>query len=120
MRKLMFAAVAAAGVGLTAADAKAQFGSGPLGAPPPEMAMPGPGPGCSGPGCGGEGAGRYGWNPIFKKVFWWKKDKACGAGCAVPAPPGAPGGPQVGTLVFPNHQFNRSPRDYFMFGQGGY
>jgi hypothetical protein len=81
------------------------------------------------PGAGGP---EFGWNPIMKKILWWKKDKGdckgCASGTTYPAPPGVPqfsGGPygtgpgMPGTLVFPNHQFIRSPRDFFMTGQGG-
>jgi hypothetical protein len=119
MRKLVFAAAVAAGVGLSAADARAQFSG------PPVHEMTGPGPGCEGGGCGKDGC-HYGLHPLLKKLLWWKKDDGCGKGgkcgkgCDVPPPPGAPGGPQVGTLVFPQHPFVRSPRDYFMYGQGGY
>lgn len=119
MKKLMFAAAAAVVVGVSAADAQAQFGSGPM-APPPGMSMGMPGPTAGGAGCT-ECGDRHGWHPVLKKLMWWKKDHGCKGGCAaVPPPPGAPGGPQVGTLVFPNHPFVRSPRDFFMYGQGGY
>lgn len=49
----------------------------------------------------------YGWNPVFRKISMWCK----GAGPIGYAP--APVGVQ-GTLVFPNHPFARSPRDFFM------
>jgi hypothetical protein len=86
----------------------------------------------------------YGWHPCLKKLFHRGGCSSCG-GCgqdyqknplANPAnwsaggygvggpaynpygfPPGASGnGPMMqGTLVFPNHPFVRSPRDYFMY-----
>jgi hypothetical protein len=75
--------------------------------------------------------GQYGWNPVLKKIMWWKKDdcdggkggRACaggpgGAGGAGMGPPGTPGN-MTGTLVFPVNPFVRSPRDFFMYGQGG-
>jgi hypothetical protein len=75
---------------------------------------------------------RYGWNPLFRKLAFWKRDNACGtsggglfsrlrglcganaagAGAGAefnPYPNGVPG-----TLVFPNHYYARSPRDFFM------
>jgi hypothetical protein len=78
----------------------------------------------------GAGGAEFGWNPIMKKMLWWKKDKGTHFNkvSAPPAPPGVPqfsGGPygtgpgMPGTLVFPNHAFVRSPRDFFMYGQGG-
>lgn len=78
--------------------------------------------------------GRYGWHPLLKIRNWFKKD-ACDAGCGKLgckrgcgplagyggyAPPGigypgTPGADMPGTLVFPNHPFARSPRDFFMY-----
>jgi len=88
--------------------------------------------------------GKYGIHPMFRKLFWWRKDCGCGekprvlgrfggllganaAGLAsvrgpidngTPPPgigyPGTPGAGMPGTLVFPNHQYVRSPRDFFM------
>ncbi len=71
----------------------------------------------------------YGWNPGLKKFFHFKgigRSKhasgpdyaAMGYGMGGPGyMPGGQGmgGPMMqGTLVFPNHSFVRSPRDYFM------
>jgi hypothetical protein len=59
-------------------------------------------------------------NPLANPANW----AAGGYGVGGPAynpygfPPGAygPNGPMMqGTLVFPNHPFVRSPRDYFMY-----
>lgn len=106
MKKLILALAVA---GFAVSGARADFGTPPR--PAPEAANT---------------ANQYGWNPILKKVLWWKKDDCskgnCGgkAGCAGGnCGPGANGGPIGGTLVFPNHPFARSPRDYFMYGQGG-
>ena len=62
------------------------------------------------------GAGDYyGANPLFRRIFRGKK-----SGGIIAAPvanayvPPAPANPPGGTLVFPNHQFMRSPRDFFM------
>lgn len=70
---------------------------------------------------------RYGVNPFFKKLMFWKKDTACGTcgrllgGCGCkggngasgagfnPYPNGVPG-----TLVYPYNPYIRSPRDWFM------
>lgn len=110
MHKLLIAAAVA--VGLAAADARADWGTPP---------RPAPDAGCAGGNCSGC---QFGLNPVLKKLLWWKKDAGCGtagcggrncAGTAAAAPPPFMGG----TLVYPNHPFARSPRDYFMYGQGG-
>ena len=141
MNRILLLAVA--GCGLLASTASAQH---PL-APAPMGMTAGPVQGqaagdCGGAGCGGASAGyarhdaRYGWNPLFRKLAFWKRDNGCGGGgvllgrlrglCASggfggggfggqggpafnPYPNGVPG-----TLVFPNHHFTRSPRDFFM------
>ncbi len=86
------------------------------------------GPACGAPACGaptngghtcGEASGEddcYGAHPWFKKLFGKSsKCKACEKGEATaPGLPNYPGG-MPGTLVFPNHQFVRSPRDFFMY-----
>ena len=97
--------IAAALLALAGQSARADWGA-PPSAPP----------GYGAPAAEGAG-GRYGLNPFFKKMFWWKKESGCKTGnCgSVAPPPGAPGGPQVGTLVFPQHPFARSPRDFFMY-----
>lgn len=120
-KRILTAALLLSGLAFTAGTASADWGTAPV------------------PGYGQQQqptapvstVGQYGWNPIFKKVLWWKKDGcdggACGGkGCAdkgPPAPgsglPGSPGASMPGTLVFPNHPYIRSPRDYFMYGQGG-
>jgi hypothetical protein len=91
-------------------------------------------------GCGPDCAHkeqRYGLLPIFRKAVWWKKDFGKPKGCSNCGPtvggmygyggyggvpgagmPGTPGGQMPGTLVFPNHWYARSPRDFFMHGTG--
>ena len=144
--------LAAVGCGLLGGVASAQQ---PNPTAPPPMGMSG-GPvqgvvtgGCGG-GCGdvaaygGPTAGyarhdsRYGWNPLVRRLAFWKRDNSCGTcggggllsrlrglcsggGCGGggfggqsgpafnPYPNGVPG-----TLVFPNHWYTRSPRDFFM------
>jgi len=66
---------------------------------------------------------RYGLNPYVAKLF--EKDKNC-ADCKkkkkdhpLPIKPPPPPVAQGGTLVYPNHQFVRGPRDYFMYGERG-
>jgi hypothetical protein len=96
------------------------------------------GDGCGGC-CDGDG-GKYGTNPLLKRLMWWKKDDGdpCGKGgrlkdklhgprlgrhgcCGDGTPPpgigypGTPGAQMPGTLVFPNHPYMRSPRDFFMY-----
>lgn len=174
MNRILLLAVA--GCGLLAGTASAQY-SDPLAPPPmgmtavPQAYAPTPGQvtgGCA--DCGGATVGyarhdsRFGWNPIFRKLAFWKRDNSCGttgggllsrlrgriggigrglagagaAGCGDcgfgqggfgqggfgqglrdrfgnsgpafdPYPNGTPG-----TLVFPNHHYTRSPRDFFM------
>ena len=91
------------------------------------------GSGCSTCLCGRQDSDpRVGINPIFSRLFWWKKAKCkhCGglfgpranSGLGLglghgrgqgdgfnPYPNGVPG-----TLVFPQHPFVRSPRDFWM------
>jgi hypothetical protein len=110
MRKFIFAVAACAA--LAAGELRADFGTAP-GSAPGTAAGP------------GNTTGQYGWNPIVKRILWWKKndcdtgncatDKCGPRGCAPQA------GPMQlpGTLVFPTHAFNRSPRDFFMYGHGG-
>jgi hypothetical protein len=95
-------------LGALAATAPAQ-------GPVPTYAGPDCGPACGAPvrgcrGCCGGGGGnpQYGVNP------WIRWFLSCGRYqvpryTPAPAPP-----PTGGTLVFPNHPFARSPRDYFM------
>ncbi|MFO0849038.1 MAG: hypothetical protein U0871_10870 [Gemmataceae bacterium] len=96
-------------------------------------------------GCGECDSGKYGANSFLKRLMWWKKDDGCdpcgdgkkgklldklhgprlghhgcsGCGDQTPPPgigyPGTPGAQMPGTLVFPNHPFMRSPRDFFMY-----
>ncbi|MGL6076604.1 MAG: hypothetical protein ACRC8S_20815 [Fimbriiglobus sp.] len=73
---------------------------------------------------------RYGVLPWLGKNMWWRPGAGscqnCGPNGGHPLPPpgyGVPGYPQPGqpgmgmpgTLVFPNHPFARSPRDFFMW-----
>jgi hypothetical protein len=142
MKRMILAAMAAAGLAMTA---QADFG-GP-GMPPPR----GQGQPMMSPEEYRIQQERYGLLPMLRRVVWWKP--------AAPTPPnghmmgpgpqhpttgyvpgmyhpgmggpgmygpgmGGPGmygpgmgGPQ-GTLVFPHHPFARSPRDYFMWEPG--
>jgi hypothetical protein len=134
MNRMIAAAVAVLGL---AGAAFAQTPAGPI-------------QGVAAPGCAGCGAGggfgssgigwgggckdcdpKFGVNPLFKKLMFWKKDTACGtcgrllgrggclgnncAGVGVggaafnPYPNGVPG-----TLVYPYNPYIRSPRDWFM------
>lgn len=90
------------------------------------------------PDCPTGECGKYGWNPLLKWRSWFGK-KGCdacdhgprlgrhglgghghgGDGGYGNAPgvgyPGTPGSQMPGTLVFPNHPYARSPRDFFMY-----
>jgi hypothetical protein len=134
MKRMIAAAVAVLGL---AAMASAQTPHGPI-----QGIATG---GCGAGGCGaahapagfgmaGVGGGcrdcdpKFGVNPFFKKLMFWKKDNACGScgrllgglckgkNCAGvntggqfnPYPDGVPG-----TLVFPYNPHIRSPRDWY-------
>jgi hypothetical protein len=72
---------------------------------------------------------KYGLLPWLGKNVWWRQNAGACAGCGAqggmlpPVGQGIPGYPQQGqpgmgmpgTLVFPNHPFTRSPRDFFMW-----
>src|SRR5262245_22020748 len=103
MKRILFAAAVAMAV--ATADARADWGWGPGAAPPQQAAAPAQAP---------AGGDCYGWHPTLKRLMWWKKD--CKSGnCGGHNGAGAAAGP-AGTLVFPQHQFARSPRDWFMYG----
>ncbi|MCU0704732.1 MAG: hypothetical protein MUF18_12210 [Fimbriiglobus sp.] len=72
---------------------------------------------------------KFGLNPFFRKLMFWKKDTQCGScgrlfgGCKGRNCAGMPvGGGQFnpypggvpGTLVYPYNPYIRSPRDWFM------
>lgn len=71
---------------------------------------------------------KYGWHPLLKIRNWFGKKDKCG-GCGKHGPRlgghsgygsgagfgGLPGDHMPGTLVFPNHPYARSPRDFFMY-----
>jgi hypothetical protein len=107
MKRIFFAVALA----VVAADARADWGC--SGAIPPQAA------GAKVAG-GGGGEGAYGVNPMLKRLCWWKKDAGCstcgGGGHAGHGGNGGAGAGAGGTLVFPQHQFARSPRDWFMYG----
>jgi hypothetical protein len=109
----------------------AMTGPGAMGGPPSMPAYYGPGS-APGPGMmGGPGPmpmspemeaqkNAYGWHPGLRSLF--TKSKSCDS-CNGKKKTGyfnkskvvtSPETAQGGTLVFPNHQFVRSPRDFFM------
>jgi len=137
MKRLMLAAAAAVGVLAMAGESRADFGGAP-----PVMQAGGPQPpqakentagrfgllpafqrvvwwgkkepaGCSGPGCGG------GVRTPHVGGYAPPMGGQNGPGMGYPGPgsgyPGPGMGQPQGTLVFPNHQFSRSPRDFFMW-----
>lgn len=125
MKRIVIALAAAAGLTATVGTAHADPGGfmppGPYGASP----LPTPGSlagpntllGYGAPGERGPG-GMYGLNPGLRKAF---RTGAGGCGtCGVPGGYGYYGPYQQppvmqGTLVFPNHPYMRSPRDFFMY-----
>lgn len=131
MNRMIAAAVAVLGLAVVAS---AQTAHGPI-------------QGVAAPGCAGCGAApmggfpqmgggrgckdcdpKFGLNPFFQKLMFWKKDTACGtcgrllggcggkncagtgagAGQFNPYPNGVPG-----TLVYPYNPYIRSPRDWY-------
>ena len=111
MTRLLWAAAAAVVVAGSAGDAQAQWGTPP--APMPAYGAPAAAP----------AADVYGWHPVLRRALWFQKDGCGRGGCkgkggcgTVPPPYGVYGNPagMPGTLVFPNHHYNRSPRDFFM------
>lgn len=132
---LMVVAVAA-GLAVTTGSARADWGGYvPAGGAQASPALPPPGA-YSGPGTlFGLGAGtpgqppaQYGLNPCLRKAFRLGSGygcASCGKGGYGGHMQGGYGGPSYGgappytpvmqgTLVFPQHPFVRSPRDYFM------
>jgi hypothetical protein len=128
MKRMLMALAVAAGLTAAAGSVRADPGGyappGPNGAAqlPPPGSFSGPNTllGMGAPGAMGPG-GMYGLNPSLRKAF---RTGGCGYGCAGCAGgpggygygPSYPGGQMMqGTLVFPNHPFVRSPRDFFMY-----
>ena len=135
MKRIWMAVAAAVGLAVTAGGARADFGGPMAPAAPP---VPAYGPGYGDPGSNTEDW--YGLHPLLRKGLFWKKDTGCktcgkGGGCGKGGcgpggygpygagmwngqpgvgMPGTPGAAMPGTLVFPNHWYARSPRDYFM------
>lgn len=121
MKRFLITMVA---VGLAAGAARADWGGrGAAPAAPPGGAMPQVGGPNTLIGMGepanGYAPDPYGVHPRIKRMFGLGSYSKKGYGQQGPAynpngyPPGAYG-PAQGTLVFPNHPFVRSPRDYFM------
>lgn len=135
MKRMLMGLAAFVGVAVTTGSAQAQWGPG---GPPPQGGGYFPTPGSiSGPntllGMGAPGAtgpgGQYGLSPSLRRAFRLDGGSGCGGpgcgkgGCGsggygYGGPP-APYLPTMqGTLVFPNHPFVRSPRDFFMYEPG--
>lgn len=139
MKRFLLSAVAGLALGLLltgTASADGPAAPAPMGAAPVNGVVSG---NCGG-GCGfAHHDSRFGWNPLLRKLAFWKRDNGCGTcgdrggllarlrglspfggGCGAggcggnapafnPYPNGVPG-----TLVFPQHPYVRSPRDFFM------
>ena len=104
MKRMLCAAAVETVLGLVASDSKANgWGSPPAAgagmmpqAPPPPV------------------GDRYGYNPFFRHMLWWKKDRCSGNGCGQGmGGPGAGGMGGAGTMVYPVNPYIRSPRDWF-------
>jgi len=109
MKRMLLVLAVAAGVAAAGGSARADWGG--VGPAP----APGPGPAMIPDAPKGRLPDRYGFAPFLRKG--WKLG-GCGA-CAGYPGAGIPQlGPPQGTLVFPNHPFVRSPRDYFMYEPG--
>ncbi|MDY3560352.1 hypothetical protein R5W23_001586 [Gemmata sp. JC673] len=124
MKRFLLAAMT---LGLAAGAASADWGgrtSAAQGAAPaPQLGGPNTVLGMGGPS-NGVSPDPYGMHPRLKRLFriGGSSHAQMGYGQSGPAynpngfPPGAYG-PAQGTLVFPNHPFVRSPRDFFMLEQ---
>jgi hypothetical protein len=110
MKRIVLVLAVAAGLAVAGGSARADWG--------------GVGGGGGGPAPGGQAMipdapkgklpDRYGFAPFLRKGL-----KICHPCCAGYPGAGIPQlGPPQGTLVFPNHPFVRSPRDYFMYEPG--
>jgi hypothetical protein len=134
MKRILMALSAVAGMAAAGGSARADWGgftppTGPQGAPVPmatqgEFTTPGTLMGLGAP-TAGKAPDRYGLLPALRKPF--KLDGGCstcnkcgpfankgmghGGGYMAPQYPPV----QQGTLVFPNHPYVRSPRDFFMY-----
>jgi hypothetical protein len=98
MKRILFAAAAAALVAVLAGQANANG----WGAPVPGLQPP-----QGQPQFGAPAGDRYGYHPALKRLMWWKVDRCPGPGCGGAAMGGG------GTMVYPNHPYARSPRDWF-------
>jgi hypothetical protein len=109
MKRMLLVLAVAAGLAAAGGSARADWG-GMSGGPGPA-----PGAGMIPDAPKGRLPDRYGFAPFLRKGL---KLGSCGACSGYPGA-GIPqlGSPQ-GTLVFPNHPFVRSPRDYFMYEPG--
>ena len=126
MKRMLIAVAAAAGLTATAGTVHADPGGfippGPNGTTqlPPPGAYSGPNTllGQGAPGERGPG-GMYGLNPGLRKALKTGPGGCnnCGNGSGGPGYYGPYQQPPTmqGTLVFPNHPFVRSPRDFFMY-----
>jgi hypothetical protein len=119
MKRVLLSLLIMSGSLATADIARAEFG-GPI---PPQQAQP------TGPTAGEQE--RYGLLPAIRQVVFWKAQAPVPPanvpyphppymppqGMPYPPPGCAPGymGSLPGTLVFPQHQYIRSPRDFFMY-----
>ncbi|AWM37703.1 hypothetical protein GobsT_42840 [Gemmata obscuriglobus] len=115
-----FLAVTALGlaVGSANADWGGRTGATQGGAPTPQLGGPNTVLGMGNPS-NGVAPDPYGMHPRLKRLFRLGGSSHAQMGYGQTGPSFNPNasGPAQGTLVFPNHPFVRSPRDFFMFEQ---
>lgn len=106
MKRMVMVLAVAAGLAAAGGSARADWGGAGGGPVPGAQMMP--------DAPKGKLPDRYGFAPFLRKGL----KLGCGSCSGYPGAGIPQLGPPQGTLVFPNHPFVRSPRDYFMSEPG--